>query len=162
MKFNFETNEPNGLVLIDKYFFSEFNEELLYSFDIYLDVKGETELIYDFDEEWNVVRERESKPIRDLVDSGKLIVILSDKNNENCEIVINKNKKTSDNKIIVPSGKLLLINASELIQGLLYPEEEMYEIIDVDKITELDIEKGIYSIEYSDMKKISLSYDGPY
>lgn len=53
MIFNFETNEPNGLVLIDE-FFSEFNEELLYSFDIYLDVKGETELIYDFDEEWNV------------------------------------------------------------------------------------------------------------
>ena len=118
MIFNFETNEPDGLVLIDKQFFPEFSDALLYSFDVYLDVNGKTELIYDFDEEWKIVRERE-----------------------------------------VPSGKLILINASALIQALLYPESEVDEIIEMDKIMDFEVKKGVYSVEYNDIKKISLSYN---
>ena len=48
MKFNYEHDEPDGLVLIDSYYFNEFNSDILYSFVIFLDSTGRTELIYDF------------------------------------------------------------------------------------------------------------------
>ncbi|MBR4083564.1 MAG: hypothetical protein IKK33_04680 [Lachnospiraceae bacterium] len=159
MIFNFITNEPDGLVLIDKQFFPEFNDALLYSFDIYLDVNGETELIYDFDEEWKIVRERESALIRDFINSGKLVVILSDKKAENCEMLMEEKKVVSDKILKVPSGKLILINASELIQALLYPESEVDEIIEMNEIMDFEVKKGVYSVEYNDIEKISLSYN---
>lgn len=159
MIFNFKTNEPDGLVLIDRQFFPEFSDALLYSFDIYLDVNGETELIYDFDEEWETVRERESALIQDFINSGKLVVILSDKNAENCEILMEEKKVVSDKILKVPSGKLILINASELIQALLYPESEVDEIIEMDKIIDFEVKKGVYSVEYTDIKRITLSYN---
>lgn len=159
MIFNFITNEPDGLVLIDKQFFSEFSDALLYSFDIYLDVNGETELIYDFDEEWKIVRERESALIQDFINSGKLVVILSDKKAENCEILIEEKKVVSNKLLKVPSGKLIVINASELIQALLYPESEVDEIIETGEIIDFEVKKGVYSVEYNDIKKIILSYN---
>lgn len=36
MKFNYEHDEPDGLVLIDEYYFNEFNSDILYSFDVFL------------------------------------------------------------------------------------------------------------------------------
>lgn len=159
MIFSFNTNEPDGLVLIDKQFFSEFSDALLYSFDIYLDVNGETELIYDFDEEWKIVREREAALIQDFINSGKLVVILSDKKAENCEILIEEKKVVSNKLLKVPSGKLIVINASELIQALLYPESEVDEIIEMGEIIDFEVKKGVYSVEYNDIKKIILSYN---
>lgn len=143
---------PDGLVIIDKQFFSEFNDDLLYSLEIYLDVNGDTELVCDFDEEWSSVRERESALIRKYINSSKLIVILSNRNVENCEILIEEKNVVSEKKLKVPSGNLILVKASELIQCLAYPELDMEEII------QFDVVNGLYSVEYNDMKKITLSY----
>lgn len=67
MKFNYKHDDPDGLVLIDEYYFKELNDDILYSFEIFLDSKGTTELIYDFpDEKWEVVRERESAVFKDF------------------------------------------------------------------------------------------------
>lgn len=52
-----------------------------------------------------------------------------------------------------------MINASELIQALLYPESEVDEIIEMDKITDFEVKKGVYSVEYTDIKRITLSYN---
>ena len=35
MKFNYEHDGLDGLVLIDEYYFNEFNDDILYSFDIF-------------------------------------------------------------------------------------------------------------------------------
>ena len=40
MKCNFECDKMDGLVLIDEYYLDKFNEEVLYSFDIFLTVMG--------------------------------------------------------------------------------------------------------------------------
>lgn len=52
-----------------------------------------------------------------------------------------------------------MINASELIQALLYPESEVDEIIEMDKIIDFEVKKGVYSVEYTDIKRITLSYN---
>lgn len=139
MKFNYEHDEPDGLVLIDAYYFNEFNSDILYSFDIFLDSKGRTELIYDFpNEKWEVVRLRESAVLKNFCNSGKMIVLHSNENIENCEIDFKDGKCDTDMFLNIPSGKLVLVNAGELIQCMTYPELEM------EKILELDVEKGIY------------------
>ncbi len=150
MKFNYEHDEPDGLVLIDAYYFNEFNSDILYSFDIFLDSKGRTELIYDFpNEKWEVVRARESAILKEFCNSGKMIVFLSNENIENCEIDFKDGKCDADMFLNIPSGKLVLVNAGELIQCMAYPKLEM------EKILELDVEKGTYTVTNDGIKKIN-------
>ena len=126
MKFNYEHDDPDGLVLIDECYFNEFNSDILYSFDIFLDYKGRTELIYDFpDEKWEVVRAREAVAFKEFCNSGKMIVLLADKSVKNCEIDFMDGECDAGMFLNVPSGKLVLVNASELIQCVPYPESEM-------------------------------------
>ena len=62
-----------NLVVIDPTVFNEMDDEFLYAFDIYLDKKGESELVYDFpDEEWNIVWNRETKSVQDFIESHKI------------------------------------------------------------------------------------------
>lgn len=150
MKFNYEHDDPDGLVLIDEYYYNEFNSDILYSFEIYLDYKGRTELIFDFPgEKWEVVRARESAAFKDFCNSGKMIVLLANKSIENCEIDFMDGECDADMFLNVPSGKLVLVNANELIQCIAYPELEM------EKILEINVEKGTYAVKNDGIKKIS-------
>lgn len=150
MKFNYEHSDPDGLALIDEYYFNEFNDDILYSFEVFLDSKGRTELIFDFpDEKWEVVRARESVAIKDFCNSGKMIVLLANKSIENCEIDFMDGECDADMFLDVPSGKLVLVSASELIQCISYPKLEM------EKILEINVEKGTYAVKNEGIKKIS-------
>lgn len=141
---------PDGLVLIDEAFFEELNEELLCSLDVLLDYEGRTELVYDFPEEdWKKVWERETIPIKEFCDTGRMLVYLCDRDMENCEIELCDS--CNGTVIMVPSGKLVLVNAGELIQCLMYPELEM------EKILEINIEPGNYNVECESIKHIKLS-----
>lgn len=154
MKFDYESDitGADGLALIDKYYIKDFTDEVLYSFDILLDVKGNTELMYDFpDEEWEVVREREIALIKKFCNSGKMVVFLSIKDEENCEIEFVDKEINTSNLLDVPSGKLVLVNAGELLQCAFEPELKMEAIL------EFDVEKGMYSIENEGIKKIVCS-----
>ena len=150
MKFNYEHDGLDGLVLIDEYYFNEINDDILYSFDIFLDSKGITELIYDFPgEKWEVVRARESVAFKEFCNSGKMIVWLANKSIVNCEIDFIDGECDAHMFLNVPSGKLALVNASELIQRVPYPESEM------EKILEINVEKGTYAVKNEGIKKIS-------
>lgn len=151
MKFDYICdNMPDGLVLMDENYFEELDEDLLYSLDILLDREGRTELTYDFEgEDWTTVWERESVLIKDFCNTGKMFVLLGDKDTENCEIEFVDN--CNGVSISVPSGKLVLVNAGELIQCLLYPDLEM------EKILELHVEVGNYSVECEGIEWIKLS-----
>ncbi len=150
MKFDYRHDDPDGLVLIDEYYFNKFNDDILYSFDIFLDSKGRTELIYDFpNEKWEVVRARESVAFKDFCNFGKMIVFLANKSIENCEIDFIDGKCDADMFLNIPSGKLVLVNASELIQCISYPELEM------EKILEINVDKGVYAVKNDGIKKIS-------
>ena len=153
MKFDFICdNMPDGLVLMDEAYFEEFNEDILYSFEIWLDREGETELIYDFSgEDWETVWERESALIKAFCDEGKMFVFLWDKDVGECEIEFVNEMDSTDKQISVPSGKLVLVNAGELIQCLAYPDLEM------EKILELDVEAGTYTVECEGVNRIRLS-----
>lgn len=149
MRFDHEHDDPDGSVLIDEYYFNGFDDDILYSFEIYLDIKGRTELICDFpDEKWEVVRARKSVAFKDFCDPGKMIVFLADKSMEDCEIDIVDGECDTDMFLDVPSGRLVLVNANELIQCISYPGLEM------EKILEINVEKGTYAVKNDGIKKI--------
>ncbi len=64
----------DGLVFIDESYLSELNDaDLLYAMDILLDSSGKSELIFEFfNEDWDIVRQQETKRIRDFCGQGKI------------------------------------------------------------------------------------------
>lgn len=67
MRFTYECDGMDGLIMVDKQYLEEIDETLLYELDIFLDRYGKSELVYDFpDEKWEDVREREKKDLIEL------------------------------------------------------------------------------------------------
>ena len=150
MKYTFECDKMDGLVLIDEYYLDKFNEEVLYSFDIFLDRYGESELVYDFpDEKWEDVYKRESKKFLEFCNSGKMIVFLVDKNKYNCDIQFSRELFETNTFLDIKSGKLILVNAGELIQCASYPDLEMEKVLEID-----DVEVGTYAVTNNDICNI--------
>lgn len=152
MKYSYKSDGIDGLVLIDEKYLDEIDDNILAELDIFLDRDGKTELIYDFpNEDWEVVRKRETKNIIEFCNSGKMVIFLYNKDEDSCEIDISDEKSDSHTYIDVASGSLILVNASELIQCLAYPELEMEINLKID-----NIDTGIYSVNYSGIKDIKL------
>lgn len=151
MKFNFECEEIDGLVLIDEKYLCEIKDELLYAMDIFLDYYGKSELIYDFpDEKWELVRKRETIALEEFCNTGKMILFLTNETEMNCEIHFSTKRVETNTFLNVASGKLILVSASELIQCLAYPDLEMEKILEI-----YDLERGMYAIENDGIKKIT-------
>lgn len=74
MKYTLDCDTLDGLVFIDESYLSELNDaDLLYAMDILLDSSGTSELIFDFfNEDWDIVRQQETKRIRDFCGQGKI------------------------------------------------------------------------------------------
>ena len=139
----------DGLVFIDESYLSELNDDLLYEMDILLDLSGTSELICDFpNEDWDIVRQRETKQIQEFCEQGKMIVWLLNNVTKECEILKSNEITDSCKWLHLPTGKLLAVTASELIQCLSYPELEM------EKVFELSLEKGWYAIQNEEVNKI--------
>lgn len=153
MNFCYECDDIDGLILIDEQYLDKIDDELLRELDIFIDCYGKSELVYDFpNENWNDVRKRETKELVEFCNSGKMVIFLHYKDEKNGEITISNSQNDSKTFINIESGKLVLVNASELIQCLSYPDLEMERILEID-----NIEKGFYSIEYEEFKSLKLT-----
>ena len=143
MKYTLDCGMLDGLVFIDESYLAELNDaDLLYAMDILLDSSGTSELICDFpNEDWDIVRQRETERIQEFCGQGKMIVWLLDCVVKECELT--KSTKVTDpcKWLHLPSGKLLAVTASELTQCLAYPKLEM------EKVFELSLEPGWYAIQ---------------
>ncbi|MDE7182231.1 MAG: hypothetical protein K2O41_04260 [Clostridia bacterium] len=149
MKFKFECDDLDGLVLIDKSYLSELNDDMIYALDVLLDSQGQSELIYDFpNEEWSTVRARETKHLREFCNSGKMLIWLSNDVDKVCKFEEEKEISVPSKWLHLPSGKLLAITAGELIECWPYLELQMEQIF------ELDIEQGWYAISGDSIDKI--------
>ncbi len=149
MNFMLECSVLDGLVFIDESYLAELNDDLLYEMDILLDYNGTSELICDFpDEAWDIVRPRETKEIREFCAYGKMIIWILDSVEKECELIKSDEIVDSLKWLHLPTGKLLAVTASELIQCLLYPELEM------EKVFELSVEEGWYAIQNEGIEKI--------
>ncbi|RKM58183.1 hypothetical protein D6853_01195 [Butyrivibrio sp. X503] len=152
MNYDYRCDGIDGLVLIDEKYLDEIDDNLLAELDIILDRDGKTELIHDFpNEKWKDVRKRETKNIVEFCNSGKMVLFLANKDEYNCKITISDTKSDSYTYIDVESGKLIVINASELVQCLAYPELEMEILLKID-----NVDRGIYSVKYDGIKNIEL------
>lgn len=151
MSFRFESQE-DALVLLDKMVITELTEELLYLLDIFIDVDGKSELIYDFpDENWEDVRIRETQKLADFCNSGKMIIWLTDDMEKEYQVKPSDGIGNFNRAIYASSGNLVFISASELIQCALYPEMEM------DILYELCVQEGWYEI--SDINNGIIEYN---
>lgn len=165
MEFQVYCGAMDGLVLIDRGSMKELDADLLYAFDILLDCSGTSELIYDFpDEDWHTVWVRETEALRKFCNSGKMIVWLFDaklkgktKNGKtkNGVFQIDDALTDSDKWLYAPTGNLLAVTASELIQCLAYPELEMEEVFT------LSVSKGWYAISDRGVEEIKYCKGNP-
>lgn len=152
MRFSYACDGMDGLVLIDEKYLDELDDTLLSELDILLDRYGKSELVHDFpNEKWEDVRRRETKEIVEFCNLGKMIIFLHYKDEENCEINFSDLQSDSKTLINVKSGKLIIVNASELIQCLSYPDLDMETILEINN---LDV--GTYSIEFDGINSIEL------
>ena len=150
MKYTLDCGMLDGLVFIDESYLSELNDaDLLYAMDILLDSSGKSELIFDFpNEDWNIVRQRETEGIREFCGQGKMIVWLLECVVKECEITKSDEITAPCKWLHLPAGKLLAVTASELIQCLAYPELEM------EKVFELELAPGWYAVQNEGIDKI--------
>ena len=149
MKFRLECDEMDGLVFIDKGYLTELDSDVLYAMDILLDPYGETELVFDFpNEDWDTVRLRETKLIKDLCEQGKMIILLCDGADQDCEMEQSNDIADSPKWLHILTGNLLAVTASELIQCLSYPE------LEIETVFELEVEAGWYAIWNEGIDKI--------
>lgn len=121
-KFKFNCDFEDGLMLIDQEHLKLLEFEHLDSLNITLDIEGKTTLIYDFPgEKWSEVWNRESTSIRNFANEGKAILIFAEP--DEYEVQVNILENSSDDKtghfIEFPSGKLILVSLSEVVQCLL-------------------------------------------
>ena len=139
----------DGLVFIDESYLTDLHDDMLYAMDILLDSRGKSELIYDFPGEvWDIVRQRETKQIREFCGQGKMIIWIMERVAKECEFTKSNEITGSCKWLHLPTGKLLAVTASELIQCLSYPELEM------EKVFELSVEDGWYAIQNKGIDKI--------
>ncbi len=156
MKFVLECSVMDGLVFIDESYLTELNDDMLYAMDILLDPSGSSELIYDFpNEAWDTVRQRETKLIREFCGQGKMIIWIMEGVVKECEFIESNEIADSLKWLHLPTGKLLAVSASELIQCLSYPELEM------EKFFELSVEAGWYAIQNEGIDKIMYCRKNP-
>ena len=149
MKFMLACDEMDGLVFIDKSYLAELNSELLYAMDILLDPCGDSELAFDFpDEPWETASLRETKQIREFCRQGKMIIWLLNEVEQECSIEKSSEIYGALKWLHVPTGELLAVTASELIQCLPYPE------LSIEPVFELSLEGGWYAIWNEGMNKI--------
>lgn len=152
MRFSYACDGMDGLILIDKKYMDELDDQLLGELDILLDRYGKSELVYDFpNEKWEDVWRRETKEIVEFCNSGKMVIFLHYEDEEDCEINFSDLQNGSKTIIEIKSGKLIIVNASELIQCLAYPDLEMETLLEIDN---LDV--GTYSIDFEGINSIEL------
>lgn len=155
MRFRYECDGMDGLILIDENYLDEIDDVLLNKLDILLDRNGKSELVYDFpNEKWEDVWKRETKEVFDFCNLGKMVIFLHCEDEDNCEITFSDIEHESKTCIDIKSGKLILVNASELIQCLAYPDLEMETLLEID-----NLDAGVYSIQFDGINYIQLRKD---
>ena len=129
------------LIAIDKSYLDELDDNYLYALDIYLNKLGKSELVYDFpDKPWEEVWTRNSKIIIEFCKARKMIIF------QYCD-----GWTASGSTIEIKSGTLILVDASELIECLSYPDLEMEIIQEID-----DIDTGVYEVRLDEFNHIKL------
>ena len=155
MRFSYMPDGIDGLVLTDRECLKELDRRLLYELDILLDRYGESELACDFPgEKWEDVWKRETREIVEFCNSGKMIIFLTSEGKENCELAVSALQSESKSFINLSSGKMILLNAGELIQCLSYPSLEMETILDI------SLEPGTYLFAHEGITSIRLEKTG--
>ena len=139
MKFHIQSDLCDGIVILDPAVLEEMDERFLDAFNIYLDPDGTSELIYDFpEEEWRTVYERETAPVREFLEQGKMWIKLLGETDEEYEII--ESEDAAMDPLTIRSGKADVVMASELLQFLYYPDLEM------ERLAELTPDPGNYRI----------------
>ena len=104
MRFSYECDGMDGLVLIDEQYLKEIDERLLSELDIFLDRYGKSELVYDFpDEKWEDVRKRETKKLYEFCNNGKMVIFLHNSDEIECKIEFSDLKSHSQTVIDIKS-----------------------------------------------------------
>jgi hypothetical protein len=152
-KFKFNCDFEDGLMLIDQEHLKLLEFEHLDSLNITLDIEGKTTLTFDFPgEEWSAVWERESAVIRNFANEGKAILIFAKPDEYEVQVSILETISdfNSNHLIELPSGKLIFVSLSEVVQCLLNG-------LDLEFLFETNIAPGGYKLSLTPNLELKLS-----
>lgn len=152
-KFKFNCDFEDGLMLIDQEHLKLLEFEHLDSLNITLDIEGKTTLTFDFpEEEWSAVWERESTVIRNFANEGNAILIFAKPDEYEVQVSILEtiSDYNSSHLIEFPSGKLILVSMSEVVQCLLNG-------MDLEFLFETNIAPGWYKLSLKSNLELELS-----
>ena len=141
--FNLECDGSGGIVLIEKDIVSTLSKELAAILNVVIDVNGQTELVFDYPgQEWRDVWSNELRNLNDSVKSGLMFVGLLDDGEYKVELELVNEPSTKEclGLVKVEKSPLLVVEAGELIQKVLYPQLEL-EIA-----YEYGLDKGNYRV----------------
>ncbi|WP_309738056.1 MULTISPECIES: hypothetical protein [unclassified Chamaesiphon] len=147
MSLRLECDNQGGVIIADKSFFQNPDPEKIgisYVFDIALDREGGTELICDFNEEWNQVWCRETLFLVNEINNGNFSFVTLPVGDFNLEILDNKIIKDDmcffvESKIEVKTQEILLFEAGSWLEDI--------DIGDVKPSYKIDLENGWYNIQ---------------
>lgn len=153
ISFDLECDGSGGLVLIEKNKLDSLSQELGAILNIVVDVEGETELVADYPgEKWRDVWRRETARLKDLCQGGLMFVGLLEEGEYSAELNISDEVSAEDvlGVVNVSESPLLVVEAGELIQKVIYPQ------LPLDVLSEVELEHGNYGVgcKLSDADKI--------
>ncbi|AFY94564.1 hypothetical protein [Chamaesiphon minutus] len=147
MSLRLECDNQGGVIIADRSFFQNPDPEgigISYAFDIALDREGGTELICDFNEEWNQVWHRETLLLVNEINKGIFLFVTLPIGDFNLEILDNKIIKDDmcfffESKIEVKTKEILLFEAGSWLEDI--------DIGDVKPSHKVELENGWYNIQ---------------
>lgn len=140
--FNLEVDGSGALLLIDKANLKQLDHEKAGALDILLDKDGKTELRLDFPgQKWQDVWSSETTSIRNFFTLGKAFIVILGNGDHLCHVAIDDLPNLNSSSYLhVPTGELIGVSASEVVQC------QAYHNLEMETPFQQDIEPGWYMI----------------
>jgi hypothetical protein len=143
ISFDLECDGDGGIVLIEKDKVKTLSKELGATLNVVIDVEGQTELALDYpDENWKDAWAKELDNLEDVCKDGLMFVGLLKDGEYSVDLDVTD--KFSDGTLIgvvkVVGSPLLIVEAGELIQSIIYPQ------LSLDVVSEVNLSEGEYGI----------------
>lgn len=143
INFDLECDGSGGIVFVDKDRISTLSKEFGSILNIVVDVDGETGLVFDYpDDDWVDVWSLELDKLNKLCIDGLMFIgLLKDgEYTVALDVTTEPAQNTLEGFVTVDGTSLVIVEAGELIQSVIYPE------LPLEIVAELDLDKGNYSV----------------
>lgn len=130
-----------GIVFIEKNVLNNLSKEFATALNVVIDVEGRTELVADYsDANWSDVWQQEFNKLCSLCSDGLAFIGLLEDGDYSVNVDLKNTLNNCVGGIRINESSLVVIEAGELVQKILYPQ------LQVDFVGQIDLSPGTYNI----------------